>query len=177
VSLVYLGSLSLAAAVPGAAAGVSAGIGGINGALPDIEARLAALSGFAPTPGNFAADLAVANSIVASITAGITAGLSPPSIGAQIAIIAALVAALEATVLAVSAQLDVVLDLQALLATAGVFSYAYAGQANALGSALSTELASGFPGGAGTDSTNALVLATTTPATWSAMSSLFKVTP
>ena len=177
MSITNLGTLSLAVAVPGAAAGVAAGLAGLNLALPDIEARLAALAGFTATPGDFAADLAIANSIVASITAGMTAGLSPPSIGAQIAIIAALVATLEAAVLAVSAELDVVLDLQTLLGTGGVFAYAYAGQADALGAALTTELASGFPGGSGADATNALILATSTSATWEAMSSLFKMTP
>lgn len=177
MSLDYLGSLTLATAVVGAEVGATAGAAGINGALPDIAARLAALSSFAPVAGDFAADLALANSIVASLTAAISGGMTPPSIAAQIAIIEALIASLTATVAAVNANLTIVTDLLALLSTGGVFAYAYAGPANGLGAALTSELAGGFPGGAPTDATNALILATTAPATWTAMQALFKTTP
>jgi hypothetical protein len=177
MTLAYVGSLSLADAVPGAAAGAIAGQAGINGALPDIQARITALAAFSPSFGSFVADIALANSVIASINVAITAGLSPPSIGAQLAIVAAMVASLEATAVAIDANLTIVEDLLALLATAGVFAYAYAGTADGLGAALTTELAAGFPGGGPTDATNALVLATTSSPTWTAMTSLFKTAP
>jgi hypothetical protein len=179
VTLDYVGSLSIGGAIPGAATAAAAGAAGINLALPDIQARLAALVAFTPQQGSsFAAQLALAQQIVAGVQAAIALGLSPPSLSAQIAIVAGLVAALEQAVLAVHAQLDIVLDFQALLAAAGIHVYAFAGQADELGPALTGELAAGFPGGTGgNQATNALVLATTVPATWAAMSAVFKVTP
>jgi hypothetical protein len=175
MSLAFLGSLTLSVAVPGAASVASAGAAGINGALPDIESRLASLGDFTPAPISFAADLALAQSVVAGVTLAIaTPGLTPPDISAQLAIIAALVASLEAQIGAVNAELGIVTDFLAVLATGGVFGYAYAGRADGIGSAISAELAGGFPGGTGADAANALVLATTTPATWGAMQTLFK---
>lgn len=177
MSLAYLGNVSLSVACPGVAAGFAAGIAGINLALPDIQARLDALAAFSPQVEiSFAANIAVAQSIAASLQAAITAGLSPPSLSAQIAIVAALVAALELAVGQINAQLTVLIDLSALLSAAGVFLYSYSGRADGLGPALASELAGGFPGGSASDDTNALVLATTTAATWTAMSGLFKVT-
>jgi hypothetical protein len=178
MSLDYLGSLSLAVALPGADGAAVAGEAGINGALPDIEARLDAMADFAPVDVDFAADLSFANDTVSAITLAIgTPGITPPSLGDQITIMAGIVADLTAAVSAVNANLAIVTGFISLLATAGVFGYAYAGPANGLGGALTTELASGFPGGSPTDSTHAIVLATTTPATWTAMQAVFKTTP
>ena len=178
MSLAFLGSLSLAVAVPGAAAAATAGAVGIGGALPDILARLASLASFTPAPMSFAADLVLAQSVVAGVALAIaTPGLTPPDISAQIAIIAGLIASLEAQIGAVNVQLGIVTGFLALLETAGVFAYAYAGRADGIGPALSTELAAGFPGGSGADAANVLILGTITPATWAAMSQLFKVTP
>jgi hypothetical protein len=168
--------VSLSVACPGVAVGFAAGIAGINLALPDIQARLDALAAFAPQVEiSFAANIAVAQSIAASLQAAISAGLSPPSLSAQIAIVAALVAALEIAVGQINAQLTVLIDLSALLDAAGVFLYSYSGRSDGLGPALDTELSTGFPGGTAGQQCNALVLATTTPGTWDAMSELFKV--
>jgi hypothetical protein len=175
--ITYLGSLTLGALIPKGAEAGAAAVAAIELALPDLQARLAALASFAPSPGNFAADIALAQGIVTSIEAAIAVGISPPSLDAQIAIVAALVAELEAALAAINAQLSIVTDFLALLDTGGVFAYAFSGNANALGGEFATELASGFPGGGATDPTNALLFATTTPATWSAMSTVFKVTP
>ena len=177
MTVAYLGSLTLADALPGAAAAGAAGVAGIGLALPDLSARLSALASFAPIPSNFAADIALAQSIVVSIEAAITAGISPPSLDAQVAIVAGLVADLEAALSSINAQLSLVTDFLAILGTGGIFGYTYAGPANGLGGDFTTELASGFPGGGATDATNAILLATTTPATWTAMSAVFKVTP
>jgi hypothetical protein len=177
MSVTYLGSLSIGDALPGAVAVAAAGVAGIGLALPDIQARLAALASFSPLPVDFAAQLALALQMVASVQTSIALGLSPPSIALQIAIIAALVLELEAAIVAISVQLDIVLDFQALLGAAGIHAYAYAGQVQDLGSEMATELAGGVPGGAPTDASNALVLVTTTPATWTAMGQIFQVTP
>lgn len=173
----YVGNLSIGGAVPGAAAAAVAGAAGINAALPDILARIAALQAFAPLNVSFAAQLALAQQMVASVQAAITAGISAPSLAVQIAQVAALIAELLAAATAINAQLTIITDFQALLGTAGVHAYAYAGQVQNLGGEMSTELAAGVPGGAPTDASNALVLITTVPATWAAMANVFKVTP
>lgn len=177
MALDYLGELSLRSAMPAVSVAFAAGIGGIQAALPDIEARLTALLAFSPQPVDFAANIALAQSIVVSIQSALALGISPPDISAQIAIVEALVEALAAVVDSINTQLNVVIGTDALLDAAGVFLYAWDGQAGDLGTAVDTALSSGFPGGTGpTQDSNALVLATTTPSTWTAMSSLFKVT-
>jgi hypothetical protein len=175
--ITYVGELTIGAAVPGAASAAIAGFAGINAALPDILARLAALQAFAPLSVDFTAQLALAQAMVTSVQTGIALGIPVPSIAAQIAAVAALIAELLASVAGIAAQLEIVTDFQALLGAAGVHVYAYAGQTGSLGSELSTELTTGIPGGSPTDAANALVLVTTVPATWTAMSQVFQVTP
>jgi hypothetical protein len=177
MSLVYCGELTIGGAVPGANACAIAGYAGINAALPDITEKLAALLAFVPTPVDFQLQLQLAQQMVASVQASITLGLPVPSIAAQIAIVTALIADLTASVVSISAQLGIITDFQALLGAAGVHVYAYAGPANGLGGEVTTALATGLPGGAPTDATNALVLATTVPATWTAMAQVFQVVP
>jgi hypothetical protein len=177
VSVTYCGELTISQATPGAATGVAAGVTGINAALPDIAARLAALQAFAPAPVSFTAQLALAQATLTGIQAGIAAGLTPPDISAQIAAVAALIAELLAAVTSINAQLTVLTDLQSLMAAAGVHVYAFAGQVNAAGGEIATELSGGLPGGGPTDAASALLLITTTGATWTAMQSFFKTSP
>lgn len=171
MSLVPLGSVSLAQALPGAQVAAAAGIAGINGALPDILARIAALLAFAPAPISFSFNLVEAAKIVASLNLAIAAGITPPNIAAQVAQIAALVAALEVTVSAVNANLSIVTGFLGGLAAAGIDAYAWDGPRNGLGPALTSAL------GPSATHANALVLVTTNGATWSAMQAVFKTTP
>lgn len=177
MSVTYLGALTIGDALPGGVAVAAAGYAGINAALPDIQARLDALLAFSPLPVDFAAQLALAQSMVASVQASITLGLAPPSIALQLAIVAALIADIAAAIASISVQLGIVVDFQALMGTAGIHAYAYAGQTQNLGAEMAVELAGGVPAGAPTDAANALILVTTTPATWTAMGDVFKVTP
>lgn len=163
MSVTYLGSLTVGGAMPGAAIAIDA-------ALPDIQARLAALAAFTPTAGSFAANLSLAQGIVANIQACMSAGLQPPSIDAQLAAVAALVADL-------TAQLNVALEFTNALAVGGVHAYRYSGQAGSLGSEFQAELSGGFPGGSGSDATNAILLAATVPAAWAALAKVLKVSP
>lgn len=172
-----LGELSIGDTIPGAAAVGVAGAAGINAALPNITAQLEALAAFSPGAVDFVAQLALANSIVASVQAGITAGLTPPSLSVQVALIGAQIAALEAAALSINAQLSIILDFQALLSAAGIFAYAYDGDVADLGDELDAEIGAGVGGGLGTDHSNALVLLTSTGATWTAMGQIFQVTP
>ena len=159
MSLVAVGEMSVGAAVP---AGVELA------AIADATAgaQLTALAGFNVSVdlGGLSADLLLAGQIAAGIQAAITAGLTPPSVQAQLDIVAALKAELEAL-------LAIVANLVGLFATAGVKVYAWDGTASALGAALTSELA-----GDGNHS-NALILLTEIGATWTAMGSVFKVTP
>jgi hypothetical protein len=173
----YIGSLSLGVAVPGAEAAAVAGIAGINGALPDIEARIAALEAFAPLPVDFGAQLLLAQQTVISIQSALTLGLPVPSIDDQIALVAAQLAALLATANAVHAQLSIVTGIKSLLEASGAFAYSVTNTVGGVGSDLSSVLAGGVPGGSPGDACHALLLLAVSPATWDAMSSLFKVTP
>lgn len=167
----YLGELSIRAALPGASAAALAGATGIAAALPDILARISALQACVPTPVNFAQQLALAEQIVASVTAGIQIGIPVPSIDAQIAAVLALVSSLIAQVTAVHAQLAIVTDFQALLGAAGLHALAYAGPVSSFGGELDSALAI-----VGTlspsDTAFALVLLTTSGATWDALTQI-----
>lgn len=163
--LTYVGEASLTVLLPG--------IGGaLFAAKASLEAQIAALVNFQATVSlSFAAQLAVLAQAQASLEAAIALGLQPPSLDVQIQITAAVALALQL-------QLQVILDLFNLLANAGVHAYAYDGRADGLGPQLTTALTTGLPGGAGAaEHTNALVLATTVGATWTAMQAIFKTTP
>jgi hypothetical protein len=177
LTVVYCGELTIGGALPGANGVTVAAIAGINGALPDLLSRIASLQAFAPTDVNLGAQLQLAGSIVGNIQTSIQLGIAPPSIAAQIAAIAALVAAMLTQLAGVQAQLDLVLEFQGLLAAAGIHIYAFSGTSGGLGGELATELASGTPGGSPSDPANAVVLVTTSPAAWAALSQVVKVSP
>ncbi len=177
MTIVHVGELTIGEVVPGATVACDAGVAGINAALPDIQARLAALAGFNPQPFSFDAQLAQAESIVTSTQLAIQFALPAPSLDFQIAMKEAQIAELLVIIEGINAQLSLVLGVQALLVAAGVSAYAYDGPVNGLGAAVTGELAGGLPGASPTASCNALVLVTPLPATWGDMSQLFKVSP
>lgn len=174
--ITYLGSISLGAALPGANSVTVAAIAGINAALPDILARIAALQAFAPSPVDFGAQLVLAQQIVTSIQTSIALGIPAPSIAAQIAAVAALIADLLASVQAINGHLAIVQSFASLLGAAGIHALVFDGDAGAFGGELAAELGS-VPGLGPYDACNAIVLVTTVPATWAAMSQVFKVAP
>lgn len=164
-----LGIVAVGTAVPGASAAVVAGVAGINLALPDLAARIAALQGFQPQPVSFVAQLAIAQGTLASIQAAITLGLPVPDISAQIALVAAVVAELLATLAQMNAQLDILLALEAPLNAGSIAAYAYDGPIGNLGG----ELGAAVGGGGG--HANALALVATDSASWAALSAVMKV--
>lgn len=163
MTVTRIGSLSISGAAPSILANLAL-------AVPNLEQQIGALGAFNPGAINFAADIQLAEGMLGSLKAGLAAGITPPSIELQIGLIAGLLAALKA-------QLALIAEFKDLLATAGVHAYAYSGPTNQFGPELTTELASGFPGGAPATPANALVLATTSGVTWSAMSQVFRVAP
>jgi len=173
MTIANLGALTVGAAVPGCELAVTAGIAGITGALPDIQARIAALAAFTPVEVNFAADLAVAQATVAGIQLAITSGIPQPTIAAQIAIVSAQLAELQAQAVAVELQLDALVALVAPLAVAGLIGYAYDGDATSAGGEIGAAIVGDYPSG----HVDALVLVTSISGAWSALGQIVKVTP
>lgn len=169
MTITSLGSLSVGAAVPGAATAVAAGTLGINTALPDIMARIEALLAFHPTPITFTEQLSLAQQTIASIQAGIALGLPIPSIELQIANMAALVADLQGQLIAINAQLAILAALQPQLLAVGIAAYAFDGTRSNLGSELAAAI------GPGSMHANALALVVTDPTVWLALSAIVKV--
>jgi len=169
MTITALGEVSIGAAVPAMSTALSAGLAGIDAALPDLLDRIASLQLFTPQPISYAASLALAQSTVQSVL--LNAALPVPSISAQIAAVAALIAELLQALSLAQAQVTLLTDLQTTLATAGVTALAFDGTIGALGGEVNSELSSW------TGHANALLLVTNDPSAWSAMSSVFKVTP
>ncbi|WP_437958599.1 hypothetical protein WME76_02315 [Sorangium sp. So ce119] len=164
-----LGSLTLGAVVPAAGAAAAATVAACDVAAPDVSGQLTALATFAPSASlGLAAQLELAQSIVANILASIALGIEPPSLAVQASAAAAVISTLEAKLATVEAQLELAVELQALLGTAGVRLLRFAGPQNTLGGELSSAL------GSATTSANALVLLTTSGVAWSAMQGVFK---
>lgn len=164
MSLAYLGSLTVGGCMP-AVAGVYADL------IVNLQSQLAAQQGLVlalqTNPGKFtmAGSLAFAQELLTSVQAQIALGVELPSIQVQLNL-----------ALAVVAQLQIAID--ALLAvefgTAGVHAYAFDGATSQLGAELGAATSGGFPGGQPTDHANAIVLATSVPAAWAALSKLLK---
>jgi len=173
MSLVALGSMSIAVAVPAAAEANAALDVAIGIAAPNVTAQITAAASFTPSVSlSFLDMIAMAEQIIANIEAAIAA--IPPipvlDLDAQVNLALSVKADLEAMLLVVNAQLTIQLAIASLLATGGVVAYAWDGANDALGPALTTAL-----GGATTHS-NAIILYTTSGATWTAMQSFFKTT-
>lgn len=156
-TLTYLGSLTTGGIVP------SLGFA-LASALPRIQAELALQQKLIATlnlvPPSITGSLHAAESIVAAINASIALGVQVPSAGAQISAAQTLIAALN-------------IELGALgfdMTAAGIHAYAFDGRADELGPALP----SSFPGGAPSSHCNALVLATSIPASWVALGGILK---
>jgi hypothetical protein len=153
-----IGEIELGAAIPGAVAALAL-------AIPDLEAKIAALVAFKPPSISFEADLEMALAMVANLKTMIRLGIKPPSIEAQIQIMLSLLAALQANLAAIAA-------FKAVL-SAKAFVYGFEGPTSAFGTELQNEIGSGFPGFPASEQTHALVLGTTTQAAYSAMAKVF----
>jgi len=147
VSLVYVGALPLVAICPI----VNLSIGEVSVAIQaafsgalDLNASLSI------TPPTLTIILAALAQIQAEISAAIALGL--PSISFNASFAASLVAKLELA-------FTLLINLEALLsAHIGIFAYSYSGLANAMGAAVSTELATQWPDGTpSSGASNALI--------------------
>jgi hypothetical protein len=166
VSTVYIGELSLAAAVPGPMPLLLA-------AQAQLQAQVTAtvaMQANVQIPNTLDQLIAMAKQILANLEGMLLSGLEPPSINLQLAIIASTLAALEL-------QLAPFLAFGAVMATGGVFAYVYDGTTAGAGAEFTTALSGGFPGHSGADHCNMVVLGCVASATWTAMQTVFKTSP
>ncbi|XXY23362.1 hypothetical protein WME88_27500 [Sorangium sp. So ce216] len=167
--IVDYGSLTLGAVVPGAAAAAAAVDVACGVAAPNVSAQLTALASFTPSAGlTLPQQLEIAQAIVSNIQNALALGLESPSLDAQVAAAAAVAADLQAKLLTVQAQLNIAVELQGLLATAGVRLLKFVGVQSAFGAELAAEL------GPGSGATYALVLITNGGDAWTAVEGVFK---
>lgn len=103
----------------------------------------------------------------AQVLLNLQAAIGGPVVTLQIAAIAAILLGLNASIAGLEAMIS--LDLGG-----SVFAYSFDGSASDLGPQVTAATSGGFPGGAPTDHANALILATTTPATWALIQAIFK---
>lgn len=178
----YCGSVDIGASIPAATTAAASGTAGIAAALPDLDDRVAALQAeitalaSAPPLPSYAELAAIALSISNSIAAAITVpGLpAPPSIATMIANLTAALTDLLSVSASVQADADVIADFEGYLNKAGVHVIVFDGDLSALGS----DLQASIDANVGTSgSAHAILLTTTSTVTWSAMQSVFKVTP
>ena len=158
-NLTFFGEVTIGACLPIANGMFAAVVAQLQAQLAGAVALSAQLKVRPPT---LAAQLDVAIALVAALRAGIVLGL--PGIDFQVTACATLIASLEAKI-AVLAGFP--------LGTAGVFAYAYDGSASSYGPTVGSVVGSGLPGGRADDHINALIFATSIPATWAALGGVF----
>lgn len=171
-----LGSQPLATLNPGlvlAGAGLSASAAAL---IPQLTANLAgavmASAQIALFPPSLSVQLSDAIAAVTSI--GIAIGAGVPPVDVQLVSIATGIAEVTAQIGALEAQVSVIAELNAAL-NAAVAAYVFDGATQDLGTALRFATANGVQGAGGGTPTNALVLATTLPASVGTMLDVFGV--
>jgi hypothetical protein len=176
-----LGLLSLGVVLPLLGTAEASISGSVNLSLPTIAGKLAAavrlnlaLTAALPT-ANVQAEAQAALAVAGRLAARIAAGITAPSIGLRATANVALMVELTAILGALNAQLSFAVGLGTLALNAGIAAYAYAGNADSMGSAFGVATSDGIAGGQPTDHVNALLLATSSAATWSAMGQVLKV--
>jgi len=170
VSVAVLGELSIEGAVPLLAAFATGFDGAAGFSIPELNAKLLGLNNvltaITVAPPALGATITAALATVASLQAAIggpTVTLQGPAIAAQIAVLTGQLNALLAA------------DAALVIPSATMSVYVFDGNSPALGNELQAAIDTTLPGAGG--HTNALVFATTNPAAWAAMSTVFKVTP
>jgi hypothetical protein len=178
--LTYLGSMGLSACIPvavTAAAGVSAAVAM---ATPIVALQIVGLVQVGISLGlklpSLTGNITALGQVAASLALGIAGGVSPPGVGVslQVAGNATAIASLTAQLGLLNVALSLVASLTVAFGIGGISVYRYSGPVSGLGPDLAAMTARGLPGGGADDLVNALILATTTAATWTAMESAFK---
>jgi hypothetical protein len=165
-----LGSVSIGALVPAIGTAQAAIAGAIAPAVAELSAKLAGAISVQlamTVPALPTVALAGAAQALASLRATVN---SPQGASLQLGAAVAQIASLKAQIAGLQAQLSLAASLGSLAATGGISAYSYDGTVDGLGPALTSELSGG-----GAAHANALVLVTSSPATWSAMRTAFAV--
>jgi hypothetical protein len=153
MSLVYVGSLSLAALAPS----VYLSLGKVGVSLnAAFNGNLSVSASFSATPPDLSFYLAGIAQMIADLTT--SAGLGLPNVSFDVSAAATLLVELEAAFVLLVA-------LEALLgASIGILAFGYEGPGNALGAAVTSELAVQWPDGTpSVGAANALVFGAATP--------------
>lgn len=170
----YLGQVTVGSAFPGGVQLAAAGSAGISAALPSLNEQLAALVAYVPAPIDFGAQLTALKAMIAAVETSIALGLPSPSVAVQVAQIGELIASLRGQIANVSAQLELIGRLQAAFGAGGVHLVRFDGKVGAMAAELGAVVGSA-PGLSPGDDGHAVLLATTTPATWTALAALLGV--
>jgi hypothetical protein len=156
VSISYLGSFSTAQLVPVAASALS-------GVIAELQTQVTALASAAISfnPGGFAAQAALAASILAAIEAAVAAGVTSPTVSLQ-----------DEALLALNVKLTALLAFQTIMLRGGIQVLRYDGRADDFAPELENAMAD-LPGAQPSDDTHALVLVATTSEAAAALAAAF----
>jgi hypothetical protein len=137
VSLVYVGSLTLSALAPS----VYLSLGNVGVALnAAFQGNLSVSASFTASPPDLSFYLAGIAQMIAQLT--VSADLGLPTVSFDVAAAVGLIAELELA-------FDLLVVLEGLLGAAiGIYAFGYEGLGNALGAAITSELATSWPDGA-----------------------------
>lgn len=163
MSLTYDGSMTVGALLPSVQTQIGADVTATTNEIATANAALTSIGAQHPT---LSASITNVTAMLAQLNAAV--GLGLPDITANItANFTSLIASLNAT-------LSILTGLQSNMSAGGVFAYRWSGNGNAFGADLTTELATHYRDGSlSSNPGNAIVLLTTTPATWTAMQAFF----
>lgn len=167
MTVVYLGELSISAAVP-LLQQFSVGFAQANGfALPELNAQLLGLNNvlaaITVSPPALPETILAAQQTVLSLQAAI----GGPTVTLQPAVIVAQIAALTAILNSLTALAGAL-----IIPSATISAYVFDGLTPQLGADLQAAINTTLPGAGG--HANALVLATTSPSAWTAMQAVFQ---
>jgi hypothetical protein len=158
-NLTYLGQYTVGGCIPASGALYAAIVAELQARL---TAALALQAGLTLTPPTLVAQIEIVGQLLVALKAALELGL--PGVDFQVSACAELIADLEARI---------ALLLGFPLGVAGVEAYIYDGDAGSFGPAVAGTVGTGLPNGRASDHVNALVLATSIPATWAALGEVF----
>lgn len=175
MTLTFLGQQTIGGVVPAAVTAQASTDAALLPAIERLQGELAGLlamlAGMTIGPPSLPETLEGSLQVVASLS------VPTPTIPTlQIPNIAAQIAEIEAAIAALLQALGVSASFAAALGTGGISLFAYNGAVASMGAEVQAALSSGLPNGTGPAArADALILASTSVATWSVVGTVFKV--
>jgi len=158
-NLTFFGEVTVGGCIPSAGALFAAMVADLQAQL---NAQVALLARLKVRPPSLLAQIDLVTKLLATLRGAVHLNL--PGVDFQVKAVGQAIAALKARI-ALLARYP--------LGVAGVMAYAYGGTASSFGETVNTTVGPGLPGGHPTDHVNAIILATSIPATWAALGELF----